>query len=269
MRHIFSTAFFAAAVILLGSCTKVINVKINDSAKKYVIEGVLTDQPGTCQVHITQTKNFNENNTFDGVTASAVTITDNSTGLTTTLNAIAPGYYSDTALTAISGKTYTLRVNIGNETFTAVSAMPQRVNVDTVFFTKDNVFGDTWTLANLDYTDPAGFGNNYQVKQYINGKKMKDIFITNDDYTDGKHNVAKLYVDPGTDDKDRVKAGDTVKVEILCINTPVYKYWFSLQQSATGTNQSAAPANPVTNIDGGALGYFSTHTLQTVTVVAP
>ena len=53
-----------------------------------------------------------------------------------------------------------------------------------------------------------------------------------------------------------------------CIDNAVYKYWFSLNQSATGTSQSASPANAVSNISGGALGYFSVHTVESKTVVA-
>ncbi len=55
---------------------------------------------------------------------------------------------------------------------------------------------------------------------------------------------------------------------MMCIDAAVYKYWYSfLTGGASGDSNSASPANPVTNIKGGALGYFSAHTLQTKTVV--
>jgi len=41
-----------------------------------VIEGILTDQPGTSKVLITQTKNFDEDNGFPGVTGATVSITE-------------------------------------------------------------------------------------------------------------------------------------------------------------------------------------------------
>ena len=52
------------------------------------------------------------------------------------------------------------------------------------------------------------------------------------------------------------------------IDPVVYKYWFSLSQNATGETQSASPANPVSNIKGGALGYFSAHTISTKSIIA-
>jgi len=50
---------------------------------------------------------------------------------------------------------------------------------------------------------------------------------------------------------------------MICNDAAVYKYWYSLNDGATGTGQSASPANPVTNISGGALGYFSAQTVRT------
>ena len=65
-------------------------------------------------------------------------------------------------------------------------------------------------------------------------------------------------------------SGDQVTVDMLCLDPAVYKYWYSLDRGATGGGISGAtPANPVTNISGGALGYFSAHTLQSKTMVVP
>jgi hypothetical protein len=48
----------------------------------------------------------------------------------------------------------------------------------------------------------------------------------------------------------------------------VYNYFLQLRQSSgTGAfNSTASPANPTSNITGGALGYFSAHTTQTQTI---
>jgi hypothetical protein len=267
MRYITSIFLTAVAALLLHSCTKVIDVKINDTAKKYVIAGKITDQPGGCEVSISQTKNFNEDNTFAGISGASVSITDNSTGTVTSLSESAPGTYTNATLSGMSGKAYTLQVLVGGQTFTAISAMPQKVNLDTLYITKDNLFGNINYLANVTITDPPGKGNNYSLKEYVNGKKMKQILVTNDDYFDGKKLESKLFPDQTTSDEDKVKPGDTIRMDMMCIDANVYKYWFSLQQSATGANQSAAPANPVTNMQGGALGYFSAQTMQVKTAI--
>ncbi|MEI9912418.1 MAG: hypothetical protein WDO71_23875 [Bacteroidota bacterium] len=40
--------------------------------KKYVVEAVITDQPGTAKVLVTQTKSFDEDNNFAGISGATV-----------------------------------------------------------------------------------------------------------------------------------------------------------------------------------------------------
>ena len=269
MKNIISISLFLLSGAILTSCTKVIDVKLKDADKKYVIEATITDVPGSGKVTVTQTKNFSDNNVPLYVSGAAVTITDNTTGAIATLTESSSGIYDGCTVAGISGHSYSLKVIKDGNTFTSTCVMPQRINLDTLYMTSENVFGSTWNLANIQFRDPAGIGNCYRAKQYVNGKATKDIFVTNDDYSDGKDMFAKLYMDPGGDDEKKIKSGDSIRIDMMCIDPAIYKYWFSMQQSATGSNQSAAPANPVTNIQGGALGYFSAQTLQSKAVATP
>ncbi|MBW7892063.1 MAG: DUF4249 family protein, partial [Chitinophagaceae bacterium] len=74
--------------------------------------------------------------------------------------------------------------------------------------------------------------------------------------------VITLFTPP--DDEKNIKSGDLVKVEMQSISSTVYDYWYSLIQGASGNSSSASPANPISNIEGGALGYFSAHQIQSV-----
>ncbi|MFI5131720.1 MAG: DUF4249 domain-containing protein [Chitinophagales bacterium] len=255
--------------VILTSCEKVIQLDLNNSEKKYVIEAVITDQPGTAQVMITETKDFDEDNIFPGISGAVVTIHE-SGGAITTLTETSAGKYESPTLTGISGKTYDLTVNISGKNFSAVSTMPQRVNLDTIYITDEFIFSETRKIVNADFRDPAGRGNNYRLIQYVNGLKEKQLFIQNDDYTDGRLNNNKLYYfTDENDDSTIIKSGDDVRIDLLCIDPGIFKFWFSLARGSTGSTDQAAPSNPVTNMQGGALGYFSAHTLQTKTMVAP
>lgn len=260
---------FISIMIFFSSCQKVIDVAIKNVEPKYVVEAVITDQLDSSKVLISTTKNVSENNNFPGISGALVTITDNA-GIVTTFTEDSAGYYYAHSFQGSVGKTYTLRVVTNGETFTATSTMPPRVNMDTLFISDELLFGEARKLANTTYQDPPGKGNCYRYVQYINGKKEKTIFTNNDDYTDGKYVEAKLwYLADDDEDDQKIKAGDTVRLDFFCIDPAVYRYWFSLNQSATGNSQSASPANAVTNIAGGALGYFSAHTVQSKTMVAP
>jgi hypothetical protein len=263
------SSLLIAVAFILTSCEKVIQLDLNNAERKYVIEAVITDQPGTAKVLITQTKDFDEDNNFPGISGAVVTIHE-SGGATTTLTETSAGKYESAALTGTSGKAYELSVTIGGKTFSASSTMPQKVNLDTIYVTDEFIFTDTRKIANADYHDPAGKGNNYRFIQYVNGLKEKQLFIQNDDFTDGRLNNNKLfYFTDEDDDSTIIKSGDNVRIDLLCIDPNIYKYWFSLNSGSTGSGDQAAPSNPVTNMQGGALGYFSAHTLQTKAMIAP
>lgn len=254
-------------VCMLSSCEKVIDLDLSGVEKKYVVEAYITDQAGTAKVMVSKTSNFDDNNNFPGISDAIVTITETG-GATTTLIEGNTGVYEAPALTGTSGKTYTLTVKTGTETFTAVSTMPQKINLDTIYITNELIFSDFRKIVNTEFSDPAGRGNNYRFIQYINGRKENQVLIQNDEYTDGKKITNRLFYF-SDDDKDYIKSGDEVKIDMLCIDAATYKYWFSLDRSATGGNNQATPSNPVSNMQGGALGYFSAQTLQTKSMIAP
>ena len=257
-------------ITLFSSCQKVIDVDVKDSEKKYVIEAIVTDELGASKVLLSTTKNMSESNDFPGISGATVTIADNA-GNNTIFTETTTGNYVAPSFTGLAGKTYSLEVKVNGETFTARSTMPQKINLDTIFISNEILFGETRKLVNLAYQDPPGKGQCYRYVQYINGNKSKPIFANNDDYSDGKYVETKLWylVDEDENPEEEIESRDTVMLDMLCIDNVVYKYWYSVYQSATGNSQSASPANPVTNISGGALGYFSAHTKQTKSVVVP
>jgi hypothetical protein len=64
-----------------------------------------------------------------------------------------------------------------------------------------------------------------------------------------------------------IHSGDQLCVELQCIDRGVFDYYNTLQQ--TVEQSSATPANPASNITGGALGYFSAHTINRRQIVVP
>ena len=263
------TCLFTSSMYLI-SCEKVIQLDLNSAEKKYVIEASLADQAGSCKVTLTQTKNFDENNTFNGVSGAVVTIADNN-GTPQTLTETSAGVYEATMLTGIPLHSYQLTVKVAGEVYTATSVMSRRVPLDSLYITERTFFDEANKYATVRYKDPAGEKNAYRFIQYVNGKKEKTIFVRDDDSNDGLavERALLFFYDDDEEEAKKLKSGDSLRVEMLCISYPVYKYWYSLTESSTGENQSATPGNPVTNIQGGALGYFSAHTLQSKSIVIP
>lgn len=257
-RHLLMLSFIA---YLFCGCEEVIDLPLKDAETKYVIEANLTDQRGTSEVRISQTTNFNADGKFNGVSGATVTISGDQL-VATTLTETAKGVYTHPTLKGISDKTYLLTVIANGQTFTADCTMPKLVPLDSVFLREVTFFDGPEIFTYVSFQDPLGLGNCYRFKQYINGEYNKQIAVADDDLFDGRY-VNQSLRPRDFDDERTLQKNDTVKVEMMTIAKPLYQYWFSARSGATGGGNTASPINPVTNIKGGALGYFSAHTLQT------
>ncbi len=264
-----SLVLLMAAVFLFTSCEKVIDIDLDKVEKKYVVDATLSDQPGSARITITKTKDFDQDNVFEGISDAAVTILDQN-GIRYDLTEMSQGIYSHQTLAAVSGNTYTLRIEVEGEFFTATSYTPNPTEIDTVTITDETIFGETRKLATIYFKDPPGRGNYYRFTQAINGIRTNQIMIMNDDYSDGRVVSSRLYYFADEEEDEAViKSGDQVKINLHTINSDAYMYWFSLSKGSTGNGQQGTPANPVSNMRGGALGYFSTYIERSRTVVAP
>jgi len=270
-KTLFSFIMISFCLLALISCEKEIDIDLKGTEQKYVIEAVLTDQEGGCKVLISKTKDFKEDNSR--ITVSDATVTINDGDDIYTLPETSAGVYELAALKGLVGQTYQLKVQIGQETFTAQSTMPALVKMDSLYISEEFIYDKTYKLPTIDFLDPAATANQYRFLVYVNNQKKKQIFAINDELSNGRANSIRLYLHVGEDEDNpenkRIESGDLLKVEMMTIDLPVYKYFFSLENSATGENQSATPANPLSNIKGDALGYFSAHTIQHMEIRVP
>lgn len=253
--------------IILGafiwvSCQKVIDVELNAAAQKYVIEGGINNI-STPQIKITNTKKFSDNNAFESVANAFVTISDN-VGNVDTLKHVKDGIYQSGALIGVPGRIYSLIVKIENVSYSSTLQMPSLVNMDSLYFSDFTGFGDTIKMANVQYRDPVGEKNYYRFVATFNKVVHEGITIGDDQLNNGKAvrrpiNYRNRDLEP--------KKGDSLTIEMQCIDKDVYNYFFTLNQTIRQT--SAAPTNPNSNITGGALGYFSSYTIQKRSIVFP
>lgn len=259
----FLTVF--AAIGLLCSCQKVIDIDVKNQAPTVMIEGFVTDDSSAlATVKITKTLNFSETGDFPTVAGAEVTIKDNA-GNSYTLTETSPGIYQNASLVGVSGRTYYLTINAEGKTYTANSTLPQKVNLDAIKIDEGFGPGPPGAMAATPlYTDPAGKGNSYRFKLRKNQVESKSILLLDDQIIDGGQNTRSL-----TDQEIDFKSGDTAVVTMMCIDKPVQLYFYSLSQNGNGPDASATPANPVSNITGATLGYFSAHTIQIKTAIVP
>jgi hypothetical protein len=253
---------------IITSCTKNISITPANASGQLVIEGNLTNVSGPQYVTLSFNVPFNNSNTYPPVTGATVTISDQS-GNIYLLPEGPPGTYSFNPLAGTAGTTYTLKAQVNGHVYTANSTMPSVVNLDSISAANNTVIrhpknGNPSKFVTAYYQDPAGIANYYRFIMWVNGVQVNSIFTFDDLLSDGKYisqNLRETDID--------VYSGDTVKVEMQCIDKPMYTYWYTLMQEQGGdiNGTSLAPSNPPTNITPAAFGYFSAHTTQTMTII--
>jgi len=241
----------------LNSCTKVIDVDINDADAQYVVEGFVTLGETTHRVSITKSLNIDESVAYPTVDNAIVILTDD-LGNSQTMSLVEPGIYEVNSYPVSLDRTYTLQISVDSKVFTASSTMPQDVQLDTLE-TFPFSFGPTTINAIVPVRlDPEGIENYYQFKLTKNDSVVKGIYIQSDQYNDGNIMMEPIFADG-------INNGDTVSVEMYCVDKMIYKYFFTLLQNLQG----ATPANPTSNFTGGCLGYFSVRTKSVKQIVIP
>jgi hypothetical protein len=250
-----------------SSCKKVIDIHIHESDQQYVVEGIITNEPGSCKVLLTRTVHFSASNQFPDVSGAVVTLRDN--GTVYTLSESQPGTYVNNLVPGIPGHLYELSVAINGQVITAACTMPQKVSMDTMYISP-GPFGQ-FLFATVRYTDPAGMNNGYRFVQFKNSLQNPAIFWENDEFTDGQ--TVTVQLDGGVtkqDDPHNIRSGDSVTIEMQTVDEAIFQYWYSLRTAGgDGSANTAAPSNPLSNVKGGALGYFSAHTVDRRTVIVP
>lgn len=251
------TVVFGA--MALFSCKKIVSLKLNNVPAAIVIQGEVTNTQGPYYVVITKPVDFYANDSFPPVDDATVVITDGH-GNIDSLTESGPGVYATHSLQGFPGVSYHLSVTSQGVTYTATSTMPMPVPLDSISFESSTAFGRTRISAIADFQDPARVKNYYQFIEYINGVRLsKDLFVFDDRLSDGKYIDYTLF-----NDSTYIRQGDALQVNMYCIDSAVYNYFFQLFQSggAGSFNTSASPANPSSNISNGAYGYFSAHTVS-------
>lgn len=261
-----SYKFYIAALLITItalSCTKVIDLKLGNASGKLVIEANVTNVNGRQFIQLSQNVPFTSTNTYPPVTGATVSVSDNQGNTFPFTEGPAGSYYSS-AFAGIAGNTYTMTVTSNGTTYTSSSVMPALVSLDSLTY-KKNAFKSTDNLREITvhYQDPPGIANQYRFILSVNSVQVKDVFVLNDVFSDGRYVDFDL-VENDTD----IHPGDTATVEMQCIDKAVYTYWFALmQQQFNSPGGQVAPSNPPTNITPVCLGYFSAHTTQRETII--
>jgi hypothetical protein len=264
MKLIKISAIIFLAILSNTSCTKVIELDLKSNTTKLVIDGAVTNATGPHKIKLSKTVATTESNTNTEVDNATVIISDNA-GSIDTLISKGKGNYETTKITGTPGRTYSLKVLVDGVSYEASSTMPQPVLLSSLQPLKIDFGGQKRNVIVPMYVDPIGVGNNYNFNIYKNGTLQKSYLLWNDNVSNGLPNQRPLG-GPTVE----ILSGDTVQVNMQCVDKRVYEYFYALQAlEGNGPGGGTTPSNPTNNISNGALGIFSAHAVDTKTIIIP
>lgn len=263
-RFVLHTLFLASIVLI--ACEKVIDIPLEESDRKFVIEGVLKDTPGDNYITISKTGNVYSDSNFEKITGATVSIVDN-LGNNFIFSETEPGNYQNALFTVEPDKTYNLSVTKDNNIFTSTGNSFYKPTLDSLNYIEQiGSFGfgtDTTYLVFFSFVDNGSQTNYYRINAFVNGVREDAYYIVDDKLNNGQNYTQPLF-------GSTIEKGDTVLVELLAMDKGNYDYFFSLPSATNGGDPfSPTPSNPVSNIEGGALGYFGVYTTDTLTIIIP
>ena len=268
-KYIFRLSDWLIIILILSSCTKVIDIDLNSVSPQLVIEGNISDLPGPYFVRLSKTVNFNKTNLFPPLSGAIVKISDN-TGNSEILTETSHGLYSASLIQGTPGRTYELTVISEEKVYKAISTMPVAVNIDTLTIQEfcNGIQGASTgniiaKYINVQFYDPLEINNYYRFIQIFNGVPQDDIFLIDDQLHNGQ-TISNLLAHT----RNSFQPEDTVTVLLQRFDKGVYEYFRTLSQLRSA-ELSSAPSNPLSNFSNGALGYFSAYSVRSKTIVIP
>lgn len=296
------TRFFQLSVVLLAivglsGCEDVIDLKTETGPSQLVVDGWITNQPGTQTITLTWSSPYFDTSPIKPVLGAKVTVTDNLGKVYTFTDSEGTGKYTwgklatDT-LGRIDGK-YTLKVEHEQEVYTAKNEIKRVPKVDSIAYTNETLpikpdkdkGQKTGFIVEFYARDFVGTGDTYWIKEVINGKtnvdKAEKISIAYDAaFGAGAPSDGLIFIQPlrrSITYDSLYQAGNRVGVELHSITNEAFYFLQQVVEQSTNGGIFATPIanikSNVTNADPNgrkALGYFGASAVSKMeTVIDP
>ncbi len=259
--------------VMVYGCTERIDVKLDETYTRLVVDGYVATDYGTYQVNLTKSTDYFYNAPMPRVNNATVTLWDgvNTFPLTETVQGKSGIYTTDSTFEGEVNKTYTLKVQLseaisGHSDFEASCALHRVTPIDSVTYEFHPEYGKEgiWFI-NLWAQDPGNEVNYYLFNLYKNGKLMTDSIqkkrVSDDALINGKYmtGITVFYLN-NANKLERLVPGDTIVLQMSGITKEYFNFVDQVRQA--GFNLpffSGPPANVQGNISNGGIGFFAAY----------
>ena len=271
--------FIAIATIFLASCTERIDIELDTTYSRLVIEGQVTTDTTAHWVSLSWSTDYYNPATPEGISNAVVTIDDGFETITLEESENQAGLYeTEPNFFGIVGRTYTLIVDLAepiNEisNYTAFNKLNYVAPIDSIALGYRDRF-HAWEVKiyaldppSVDFYTFNIIKNNILITDTINKVGLTDDRFFNGNYTNG----VPVYFLRDDDPVEKVFPGDTITLKMSGITKEYYEFITDIQLETFDFSNplfSGPPANISTNLSGGAMGFFAAYSSSYSTVIA-
>lgn len=269
------------APVILGACTERIDIELDTTFKRLVVEGIVTTDSVRHFVKLSTTSDYFSNRPSPAVSDAEVELTFDGNSLILEEQDTLPGLYlTPEAFRGSVGTTYDLtigRIDVdgdgAEEEYHASCTMPGGIRLDSIFLNYFTSYFASGYEVYMFALDPPG-RNWYSLKFWKNSDLLTDTLIKYsvqpDDFYDGNYlfyNIPIGFYDDG-DPRTALFQGDTVTLELNTIDQSFYDFVLDAQLEIWGNNPlfSGPSANVRSNLDNGARGIFTAYSIDRASV---
>lgn len=286
MKPVTIFSLLALAILGLDSCTTVIDAQLDTGPVQLSVQGILTDQPGSQTIVLTQTAAYFDSSTPPAATSATVTVTDNTGKRYSFLDAKNTGYYvwQPTGKDTLGhiGRTYQLTIDYQGETYRASSKVNPVPPIDSIIFVKrkrsplSKIEGYRAEFYANDIPNETDY---YRVRFFRNGElqnKPNNIITSQDGGFRGNNNGVTdglTFIVPirrAINPDSLYALNDNVTVELHSLTLEAINFWQQTRTQITNGGLFATPpVNVPTNIINDnasgrkATGFFMTSAVRT------
>ncbi|HYF69873.1 MAG TPA: DUF4249 domain-containing protein [Ohtaekwangia sp.] len=274
MKNIFISII---TLFVLTSCEKTVELDLEDSTPKIVIEGLVTDREGYQYVKVSRSAGFYATGKTPRVSDATVMIVDDQGNTFSFVHnpnshADSVGYYlPGTPFTGAIGRTYTLTVVADGQTYegsdtmfrlTPIDKLEYRINEEEQEDPEDD--GRFYELL-LFVKEPQDTKDYYLFKSFRNGaieyQNDTDVYYADDELIGENIDGISLPLFYAAD--------DVAKIEVQSLSRQAFVFYRDLSKllNNDGGMFGTPPANPRTNLSNGAVGFFQASAIQSAELV--
>jgi hypothetical protein len=281
MKKILNTGLLFMMFTFFFSCTETIEVEVDSSFTRLVVEASVTTDTMVHAVRLSTTSDYFNNKPAPAVTGAVVSISDGqSTWIFVESSTEAGHYYSAPDFYAVPGNTYSLEIsNVDidmdgiSEQYSANSKLNSVNPVDSISIEYINSFFSGYQVRIYALDSPkADF---YSFKVLKNGFLLTDtlteMIVQNDEFFNGgyTYGIPSQFLNDDKPDE-HVYLGDTITFELNGITEEYYNYVIEAQSQIFPQTPlfSGPPANVSSNISNNAIGFFVAYSVARSSVIA-